>query len=247
MGKIKKKYKNQYYQLIEYFEKKKIAKVFNFKLNRVESYLTVLTKEEKNSQLKRQFGKQKTKKKIKKMVRVRRVTCKKDSIFLSYKFITHQVNLYNSYKRLFLLNNKLLKSILLSRYFMLLKSSRYESLPVSKFRRFIFRKNLEQFFKRYNIPNGSLNIISIHIILRRNNIYVTVVKDNKTVKVFSPCLFRHIPKRGKKKSISFFYTVKRTIMYITRFFFNKHKKYFLKIFFKGFQKLRRPLLSRFFF
>ena len=89
--------KNQYYRLIEHDEKKKIAKVFNFKLNRVESYLTVLTKEEKNSQLKRQFGKQKTKKKIKKMVRVRRVTCKKDPIFLSYKFITHQVNLYNSY------------------------------------------------------------------------------------------------------------------------------------------------------
>ena len=73
------------------------------------------------------------------------------------------------------------------------------------------------------------------------------MKDDKIARIFSPCLFKHIPKRGKKKSISFFYTVKRTIMYITRFFFNKQKKYFLKIFFKGFQKFRRPLLSRFFF
>jgi hypothetical protein len=73
------------------------------------------------------------------------------------------------------------------------------------------------------------------------------MKGNQTLRIFSPRLFSHISKSGKKKSMSFFYTVKRTVMFITRFFFNKQRRYYLKIFFKGFQKFRRPLISRFFF
>ena len=39
--------KNQYYKLIEYVQKNNIAKVFNFRTNKVEEYLTVMTKKEK--------------------------------------------------------------------------------------------------------------------------------------------------------------------------------------------------------
>ena len=102
-----------------------------------------------------------------------------------------------------------------------------------------------RFLKYSKYAHLKLNIISVYVILRRSNIYVTVIKDGKLLRIFSPCLFKHISKNGKKKSISYFYTVKRTIMYITRYFFNKKKKYHLKIFFKGFLKFRRPLLSRF--
>ena len=95
--------------------------------------------------------------------------------------------------------------------------------------------------------NRYLKIISVHLLLRRNNIFVTIIKDNKTFKVISPCIYSHIPKSGKKKSISFFYTVKRTIMYINRYFYNKKKKFFLKLFFKGFKPFKEQLLKRFFF
>ena len=119
-------------------------------------------------------------------------------------------------------------------------SNRFDSLYL--------KSNFKNVFLINNSYNGYFfNIINVYVILRRGNIYVTITENNKTIKIFSPCLFSHIPKRGKKKSMSFFYTIKRTTMYIMRFFFNKQKKYFLKVFFKGFQKFRRPLLSRFFF
>ena len=162
------------------------------------------------------------------------------------KDINYYLNFYMTYDNSKLPNNRLLKSILINRYLKVIKDSQYSNQFFSKLKHLSFKNRLKQSFSNYNI-NRRLNIISVYIILRRNNIYVTIVKDNIVARVFSPCIFKHIPKRGKKKSISFFYTVKRTIMYITRFFFNKKKKYFLKIFFKGFQKFRRPLLSRFFF
>ena len=53
MNNKKKVRKNQYYKLVEYIQKQNIAKVFNFRTNKVEVYLTVLTKEEKYLQQQR--------------------------------------------------------------------------------------------------------------------------------------------------------------------------------------------------
>ena len=47
MNKKKKIKKNQYYKLVEYIQKQNIAKVFNFRTNKVEVYSTVLTKKER--------------------------------------------------------------------------------------------------------------------------------------------------------------------------------------------------------
>ena len=58
--------KNQYYKLIEHIQKENIAKVFNFKTNKVEVYLTVLTKEEKRLQQQRRLNNKAVKKKKKK-------------------------------------------------------------------------------------------------------------------------------------------------------------------------------------
>ena len=235
--------KNQYYKLIEYVQKENIAKVFNFRTNKVEVYLTVLTKEEKYLQQQGHLSNKvdKEKNELKKLN-------KNDPIYLIYKSINYYFNLYLIYKNYKLPKNLLLKSLLLNRYGKVVKNSRYSDESLKKLNSLHFKNKLKYSFLNYNQYNKRyLNIISVYIILRRSNIYVTVVKDNKITRIFSPCLFRHIPKHGKKKSMSFFYTIKRTIMYITRFFFNKQKKYFLKIFFKGFQKFRRPLLSRFFF
>ena len=235
--------KNQYYKLIEYVSKDNIAKVFNFRTNKVEEYLTVMTKEEKSLQKKCH---EKEKDIYKKPILA--VIDKNDPVHLMYQSINYYSNLYMTYKLSKLGGNDLIESILLNRYTKFIKNSRYCSHLSYKFYNLLLKDNLKKSFLNYNRHSDCyLNIIGVYIILRRNNIYVTIMKDNKITRIFSPCLFKHIPKQGKKKSMSFFYTVKRTIMYITRFFFNKQKKYFLKIFFKGFQKFRRPLLSRFFF
>ena len=53
MNNKKKVRKNQYYKLVEYIQKQNIAKVFNFRTNKVEVYLTVLTKKERYLQNKK--------------------------------------------------------------------------------------------------------------------------------------------------------------------------------------------------
>ena len=52
--------KNQYYKLIEYVQKENIAKVFNFRTNKVEIYVTKLTNKEKYLQEKRRLEKKKS-------------------------------------------------------------------------------------------------------------------------------------------------------------------------------------------
>jgi len=243
MNNKKKVRKNQYYKLVEYIQKQNIAKVFNFRTNKVEVYLTVLTKKERYLQNKRRRDQllSETKKK-------KKINLMKNPIYLMYRVINYYAKLHIKHKKSVLFSNKLLESIIIRRYFKNIEKSRYNSNFFLNFNNFFYKKQLNRSFIKYNkYANVPLNIISVYIILRRKNIYVTVVKDGIVSRIFAPCLFRHIPKHGKKKSMSFFYTIKRTIMYITRFFFNRRKKYFLKIFFKGFQKFKRPLLSRFFF
>ncbi len=239
--------KNQYYKLIEYVQKNNIAKVFNFRTNKVEEYLTIMTKKEKFLQKQRR---------LKQSMVLREVTptptlvnSKNDSsILLIYNSITYYSNLYEIYKSLKVGTNLTIRSVILYRYLKFIKDSFYYSSFSNKFNCLYLRGNLKNIFLlKNNYQNNLLYLINVFIILRRGNIYITITENNKTIKIFSPCLFSHISKRGKKKSMSFFYTIKRTIMFITRFFFNKQKKYFLKVFFKGFQKFRRPLLSRFFF
>jgi hypothetical protein len=234
--------KNQYYKLIEYVQKENIAKVFNFRTNTVEIYVTKLTNKEKYLQEKRRLEK----KEIKEEAII--VLDKNDPVYKMYKSINYYANLYMIYSKFKLSRNVLIKSVLISRYLKSIEGSRYSANFISNFHTRRYKIRLDKSFRKYNNYTGlHLNLISVYIVLRRNNVYVTVMKDNQMLRIFSPRLFSHISKSGKKKSMSFFYTVKRTIMFITRFFFNKQKRYYLKIFFKGFQKFRRPLISRFFF
>ena len=245
--------KNQYYRLIEHDKKTKLAKVFNFRTGHVEIYLTVLTKEEKREQKKRRqvhLTKSDLKYRTEKVHTEISLVYPKPSkkIISMYNSISYYSNLYSKYNQVNVKKNASICSLILTRYVKSLKGSRYGISFGQNFHNLIYKKELKRSFHNYNRFVGlNLNIISVYVILRRSNIYITIIKDGKIARIFSPCLFRHISKKGKKKSMSFFYTVKRTIMYITRFFFNKQKKYFLKIFFKGFQKFRRPLLSRFLF
>ena len=234
--------RNQYYKLIEYVQKDNIAKVFNFRTNKVEIYVTKLTNKEKYMQEKKRLENKQVQEES------TLVLDKNDPVYKMYKSITYYSNLYTIYSKLKLSRNYLIKSLIINRYLKFLKGSRYRTNFVSNFHSRRYGKRLERSFSKYDKYSGlNLNIISVYIVLRRNNIYITVMKDNQTLRIFSPRLFSHISKSGKKKSMSFFYTVKRTVMFITRFFFNKQRRYYLKIFFKGFQKFRRPLISRFFF
>ena len=170
-------------------------------------------------------------------------------IYLNFLKKNYYANLYLKYavKYRFSLRNNLIESMFMKRYFSFCQMNWPNGFPFSyPLKSIAYKVGLKiRSLRQDRSFKSKLNIISVYVILRRTNIYVTIIKDGKLSKIFSPCLFQHIPKKGKKKSISYFYTVKRTIMYITRYFFNKQKKYHLKIFFKGLQKFRRPLLSRF--
>jgi hypothetical protein len=232
---------NQHYKLIEHNQRENIAKVFNFRTNQVEVYITKLTKEERDK-INQKYAKNKKCEK-----EVIPVLDKDDPVYIMYKSINYYANLYMIYNGFKLSQNNTVKSLIINRYLKSLEGSRYCS-SFFNFHSRCYKKRLDRSFFKYNQYIGLyMNIISVYVVLRRNNIYVTVKNNNKILRIFSPRLFSHISKSGKKKSMSFFYKVKRTIMYITRFFFNKQRKYFLKIFFKGFQKFRRPLISRFFF
>lgn len=221
--------KNQHYKLIEHVVKEKKAKVYNFKANRIEIYNTILTRKERILQ---------RKKRIRKIQLLRKI----NSLFY-LKFIRF-FNLVNKYENcIFLPKNNLFNSLFVRKIYKNYNLSLYSffNLFYSGYRHKVNRLCLNKY-------NYSLNIISIYLVLSRNNIYVTLVNDNKQIiKIFSPCLFFHINKKGRKKSISFFYTVKRSILYLRRFINFRKKRYFFKLYLKGFHYLRRLLVLRFFY
>ena len=82
---------NQYYRLIEYVQKKKLAKVFNFRTQKVEVYLTVLTKKEKLIQQNRQENKLSNfKSKVTKSVSP--VSHKNNKIYRMYQIFRYYLN-----------------------------------------------------------------------------------------------------------------------------------------------------------
>ena len=216
MNNKKKVRKNQYYKLVEYIQKQNIAKVFNFRTNKVEVYLTVLTKKERYLQNKRRRDQSLSETKKKK-----KINLMKNPIYLMYRVINYYAKLHIKHKKSVLFSNKLLESIIIQRYLKNIEKSRYNSNFFSNFNNFFYKKQLNRSFIKYNkYANVSLNIISVYIILRRKNIYVTVVKDGIVSRIFAPCLFRHIPKHGKKKIYVFF------LYYKT--YYNVYNSFFLQ-------------------
>jgi len=89
-------------------------------------------------------------------------------------------------------------------------------------------------------------IFSIYVILRLNNIFVTVIKgENEVKKVFSSGLLPPVHKKNRKRSPSFFYTIKRTLAYLRPFINARRKPFLFKLIFKGIKVFRRPLIYRF--
>lgn len=260
--------KNQYYKLVEHVLKENKAKVFNFKRNKVEIYITVLTKKERISQHKyrlkrKELAKQKKLDEFKNLLtrlRQSKVPQHRKAFMLMVRFTKwrrefigkrsrdqqEMVSIfgrYNKYNNLNLSdNNNFIHSFLINRLRKKYNTRLY--LYGDVYRRMHKYKLIRKIAATNN--NSISNVISVYVVLRRSNIFVTVVKDNnKLMKIFSPRLFKHISKKGRKRSESYFYTVKRVLLYLRRFFFLKTKKYRFKILFKGFIKFRRPLLSRF--
>merc|ERR1712159_542105 len=102
--------KNQYYKLIEYVQKDNIAKVFNFRTNKVEIYVTKLTNKEKYIQQKNRLEKKKIQEES------TFVLDKNDPVYKMYQSINYYSNLYMIYSKLKLSRNYLIKSILINRY-----------------------------------------------------------------------------------------------------------------------------------
>lgn len=152
---------------------------------------------------------------------------------------------YNKYQNYYFLSkNNSFNSLIIASFFKRIKGNILWSR--NNFLRFYYY-NLTQSFKKKKDKDKQrkINIISIYVNLRRSNIFITVmdVTRNKILKVLSPRIFPHISKKGRKKSASYFYTVKRTLMYLSRYI--RRNGYFFKVYFKGFLILRRPLIFRF--
>jgi ribosomal protein S11 len=91
------------------------------------------------------------------------------------------------------------------------------------------------------------DIISVYIILRQNNIFVTLMKnDTKVLKVISSGLF-DIERSERKRSPSFFTVIKKTLYFLRPYIQASRQKYLFKLTFKGFKRFRRPLINRFLF
>jgi hypothetical protein len=215
-----------HYRLLEYSRKQKKAKVLNFKRQKIEIYFTGLTSRERHSKKQRLLQ-------LKKEKYEEKCILIEQSWRSYFNFLKkyYYGNLYLKYavNYRFSLRNSLIESMLMKYYHGFCQMNRVNGFPFdySLIRHLGYKICLKDKFSEHNrYSKSKLNIISVYVILRRTNIYVTVIKDGKLSKIFSPCLFNHISKNGKKKSISYFYTVKRTIMYITRIFLIK-KKYII--------------------
>jgi len=211
-----------HYRLLEYSQKKKKAKVLNFKGQQIEIYFTGLTSRERYEKRQR-FLQLKKQKEEERQILIEEARLSYLNFFKKYYY----ANLYLKYavNYRFSLRNPLIESMFMKTYRSFCKMSWANGFPFSyPLKNIAYKTGLKVRSLKYSqYAHLKLNLISVYVILRRTNIYVTVIKDGKLSRIFSPCLFKHISKNGKKKSISYFYTVKRTIMYITRYFFNKKK------------------------
>merc|ERR1712170_177071 len=98
------------------------------------------------------------------------------------------------------------------------------------------------------LQNRQSDVIFIYVILRQNNIFVTVTQNNnKTLKIFSSGSLG-IPKSDRKRSPAFFAVIKKTLHFLRPYIqaSGKKKKLF-RLIFKGFKRFRRPLINRFLF
>merc|ERR1711990_166174 len=83
--------------------------------------------------------------------------------------------------------------------------------------------------------------------LRRNNIFVTLMKnDSSVLKVLSSGLF-DIEKSERKRSPAYFTVIKKTLYFLRPYIQASRSKYIFRIAFKGFKRFRRPLINRFLF
>lgn len=88
-------------------------------------------------------------------------------------------------------------------------------------------------------------LISVYVVLRQNNIFVTVTKNSdKILKVFSSGYFG-IERSNRKRSPSFFTVVKKTLYYLKPYTRSNRQNFLFRLVFKGFKRFRRPLINRF--
>jgi hypothetical protein len=239
-----------HYKIIKFLTKENILKVHNYKKNQIEVYKTNLDKSShlSNNSFQKisssQAGLEKQQKSFNKAsVNNVEYIIKKKKNLNNKKFLFKTLfSLYNKYKKYsFLSNNDFFFKYLAVKFF-----KDYGKIGLDHN---LFYLNYSDIILQK--PSKSLNsnphIISVYIILRQNNIFVTLMKnDTEVLKVFSSGLF-DIPRSDRKRSPSFFMVIKKTLYYLRPYIQSGNQKYLFKLTFKGFKRFRRPLINRFLF
>jgi ribosomal protein S11 len=230
-----------HYKLIKLFTKERFFKVHNFKKDQIEVY-TLAFKPKRSS---KPFASQTIPNKTKNFHR----SPSQDSLYYQNK---KQKNIF-LFKTLFSLYKKYKKYSFLPKNDFFFNHIRSKFLKHYGDRRALTRQG---FSANYNsllsskfFSNAKLNptIISVHITLRRNNIFVTLMKNNSSVlKVLSSGLF-DIEKSERKRSPAYFTVIKKTLYFLRPYIQASRSKYIFRVAFKGFKRFRRPLINRFLF
>lgn len=229
-----------YYKLLEITPKKKKFKVKNFKKNHIEVY-SFLFKDSKKKVPVPQTELKKSKV-LKGLIKASFLNISQKNQNFSFKIL---FSLYLKYKK----HPFLSKNDFFLKYIFLKFSQNYnkEFKKKSLFQNFYDVQTKEaNFFKEKE--SKAPDLISIHVILKQNNIFVTVIKnDEEVLKVFSSGMFAGIERSDRKRSPSFFTVIKKTLYYLRPYIRSSRKDFLFKLIFKGFKRFRRPLINRFFF
>ena len=171
-----------HYRLLEYSQKKKKAKVLNFKGQKIEIYFTGLTSTERYEKRQRLLELQKQIDEEKRILieQARR-------IYLNFLKKYYYASLYLKYavKYRFSLRNNLIESMFMKRYHSFCQMNWSNGFPFSyPLKSIAYKIGLKiraLKYKRY--VNSKLNIISVYVILRRTNIYVTIIFYNSYINI----------------------------------------------------------------
>ena len=257
-----------YYKLIKFSKKRNFVKVQNLKKNRVEVYKLRIPK--KSPSIKSQVKNYVYDKK--RSFNDSNIKPKKDK--RKYLFLSKSLfSVYTKYKNYsFLSKNEFLSDYVAFKFYrqygvgnparlMVASEGSDNAFSISSDfdkaigvkSKNIFKKNyissLGLFFeKQKHMKKLTCDVIHIYVVLRQNNIFVTITQNNsKTLKVFSSGSLG-MPKSERKRSPTFFAVIKKTLYFLRPYIqaSGKNKNLF-RLIFKGFKRFRRPLINRFLF
>lgn len=178
---------------------------------------------------------------------IKQPVCKPKEVKKCLFPVKNLFSVYYKYKNYsFLSKNEFLSNYVALKFFKLYGSD-HNNLKKSFKRSYL--SNFDFHSKSQKVTNRSnCGIIFVYVVLRQNNIFVTITQNNtRTLKIFSSGSLG-IPKSDRKRSPAFFAVIKKTLYFLRPYIqASGKKKNLFRLVFKGFKRFRRPLINRFLF